>query len=157
MKIFNLQISGIENCTPKDQFENVLGFSDLELVPINDTDTFINGTLKINKIIQEPLRVVFDFKRYFRGQWVLELKKTYDNLCPDLHDPMSMVSFFTKYLPKCPMEAGVSFKIVNSHFYFFYIISVSCSLQLNLNSTSRVLYEDASWNLRWKMENSHEL
>lgn len=46
-------------------------------------------------------------KRYQRGEWLLELKKTYPDLCIELHNALSPGYTFTKHFPKCPIKPGV--------------------------------------------------
>lgn len=92
---------------PKSGNENVIDVSNLEFVAYNDTATFMNGTVKYNKPFKSPWKLELELFKYDRGEWILQLKKTFADLCPDLHNPLSPAYFFTKHMPKCPIAAGV--------------------------------------------------
>jgi hypothetical protein len=86
----------------------VLEYSDNFFVPINDTDTFMNGTIKFLRQINAPWRAEFQFQKYIRGEWILELKKTYDDACIEIHNKVGFTYFFMKNIPSCPIAPGVS-------------------------------------------------
>lgn len=71
--------------------------------------TIVNGTMKLNKGIKTPWRVELHFEKYDRGEWLLQAKKTYADVCPILRDKLGPVAFFTKGFPPCPIAAGVNF------------------------------------------------
>lgn len=100
---------------PKDRM-NVFDFSQFEFVPVSDSDTAFNGTWKFNYDMMSPWRIEFHLQKYDRGEWLLQLKKTYANFCPELRNPLHPGNFILKHIPACPIKAQVSLK-----FKFFLI------------------------------------
>jgi hypothetical protein len=84
--------------------------SQYEIVQINDTLAVANGTIVFNKLTKFPWRVELHVQKYDRGEWLLQVKKTYNDICSELRNPLSPAFYLSQHLPSCPIAAGVSFK-----------------------------------------------
>ena len=67
----------------------------------------MNGSWVISQGIVAPWRAEVKCEMYDRGQWVVKAVKTYLDFCLDLHNPLEPGYFSTKFLPECPIKAGV--------------------------------------------------
>jgi hypothetical protein len=65
--------------------------------------------LIVNKNIKSPWRILLEFEKYDRGEWLLQAKQTFPDICPELRNKLSTAYFYTKHVPTCPIAAGVSF------------------------------------------------
>jgi len=106
-------IPAFEDCVAKNKAANIFDFSELELIPENDTHTFINGKWKFNKPLRAPWKGSLTFERYERGQWhVQAVNQKYNDICDVLKRPMEPLYDVFKHVGGCPMEIGVS------HYFF---------------------------------------
>lgn len=115
---------------PKDEQKNILEVSENFFVPYNDSLTVMNGTLKINRQFNPPIKAEYQLQLYDRGEWILKAKKSFLNACPDIKNPASPAYFFHKFLPNCPIPKGVSSKKFKLN--FIKIISMQSIVTYNM-------------------------
>lgn len=87
-----------------------LDFSDVEIIPVNDSMTVLNGGIGILKNIPSPIRVQVRTERFFRGQWVPgEYNRYLRDFCAVLHDKDAWTNITAKFKnQKCDFKAGVT-------------------------------------------------
>jgi hypothetical protein len=68
---------------PPNERMNIYTVSNPYFVQMNDTATYINGTITYNKQINGPWRAELHLQRYIRGEWLLELKRTFEDVCTE--------------------------------------------------------------------------
>jgi hypothetical protein len=98
----------IMDCTPVKERLNIINVSNFEFVSLNDTTSYMNGSITYNREIKSPWKMTLELLKYDRGEWLLTLKKTFNDLCPDLHNPLSPAYVLSKTMPRCPIPANVS-------------------------------------------------
>lgn len=81
--------------------------STMEFIPENDTMTLLNGTWKFLQEVKRPWYQEVHLEKYDRGGWQLKAKKTYFDMCNDLHSKIEPAYFITKSFPRCPIPKGV--------------------------------------------------
>lgn len=80
----------------------------MQLVPVNDTHTFINGTWRFMQDLAAPWRASCVAERYIRGKWFREaINRQYNDLCKVWHSPSEPFYEVSKTQPGCPMKSGV--------------------------------------------------
>jgi hypothetical protein len=101
--------SELEGCLPAGEKAEMFDLK-LEFIPENDTLTLINGTWKFLKEVTRPWYQEVRLEMYDRGEWLLKAKKTYFDMCNDIHNTFEPGHFLTKFFPACPIQAGVSLR-----------------------------------------------
>lgn len=94
----------------------------------NDTHTFINGTLKLQKAIASPLFVHTHTEHYEKGKWLLQAyTRDYQDFCMEFHNKAAPWYYITKDFPKCPIPAGVGLEILfKTSFNFLLFLDRVC-------------------------------
>lgn len=83
-------------------------FSELELIPENDTHTFINGKWKMVNDLNSPWKGSLKMEKLIRGEWLVQaFNREYQDICPTLHNPAEPYYSVFKDVPGCPSKAGV--------------------------------------------------
>lgn len=88
-----------------------LDLSDIEIIPVNDSLTVLNGAIGILKNIPSPIRVTLRTERFNRGQWVPgEYNRFIKDFCKVMHDKDEAWTKVTEQFKNqiCPFKAGVS-------------------------------------------------
>ena len=99
-----------EDCTEGSESARVFDFSNFELVPVNDTHTFTNGSWKFLHRLQSPWRGSMITEKYVRGEWLMQaFSRQYSDICATFHNPLEPFYDFTKDMVGCPAEKGVRF------------------------------------------------
>ena len=101
----------IEECTKADK-ASFHDFSGLEVIPENDTHTFINGTWKFLKRIESPWPMHVYTEHYIRGEWLVQAFDSfhYKDFCQSIKNPAEPWYYAFKGFKGCPIPEGVSFK-----------------------------------------------
>lgn len=88
---------------------DIFDLSKLEIIPINDSATFLNGPFKILNEIKSPFKVLFTTKRLIKGQWVKgELNKHIIDFCLTMKNRLDVFYPIAKHFKsRCPTKAGV--------------------------------------------------
>lgn len=111
MKIFFLynKITDHEDCTNKSQADRLLNFKDFQLIAVNDTHTFINGSLTFLEDVKKSFPVTLHGEHYERGQWLTQgYVQKIKNFCQELHNPLQPWYYISKKFNGCPISKGVS-------------------------------------------------
>lgn len=88
---------------------NIVDYSKIDLIPFNDTDVFINGSLTFVRDVNAPFKINVYTEQYIQGQWLLQaFNRTFDDFCFSMKNPGE--PFYTEMLsrPRCPYKKGVS-------------------------------------------------
>lgn len=95
----------------KEIANDIFDISKMEVIPVNDSVTFLNGTFKILNDIKSPFKVKITTERYIKGQWVKgELNRNIYDFCYSMKDRLDIVYPLTKHVKsRCPVKAGVEF------------------------------------------------
>lgn len=89
-------------------------FSNTELIPENDTHTFINGSVKSLDDIKAPILTLITAEYYTRGEWVMRaFNRTYPDFCFSMKNPIEPWYYVTKDWGSCPYKSGVSRSYLN--------------------------------------------
>lgn len=91
--------------------DGIIDFSKIELIPVNDTHTFINGVIKFPKGAKEPWKVHIYAEIYERSEWLKQAVNHHaDNVCSTMFNPLYPSYPWTKTFPGCPLAENVSLK-----------------------------------------------
>lgn len=88
-----------------------LDLSDLEIIPVNDSLTVLNGGIGFLKNIPSPIRVTIRTERFDRGQWVPgEYNRFIKDFCQVLHNTDEAWTKITSKFKNqnCEFKAGVT-------------------------------------------------
>ncbi|KAG5680217.1 hypothetical protein PVAND_009742 [Polypedilum vanderplanki] len=97
--------------------EAAVDFSKFKYIPVNDTHTFINGSLKFLVDVNPPWKIRYGTERKYGSIWdVTGYDKTYRDLCAIMWNPMEPPYIYTKKQQKCPYKAGTEWKFDKEHF-----------------------------------------
>lgn len=105
---------------------NFFNYSHMELIPYNDTDVFLNGSMLLMRDIKKSFRVNIYTEQYTQGEWIFRaFNRTYNDFCIAMKNPTE--PFFVAFAgqPKCPYKKGVSF--IYYHFFLYFFISFFAS------------------------------
>jgi len=109
-KLTKIFLPELESCT-KINKSSVNDITELELIPENDTMTFINGSWKFTKPVVGPWPMHIFAEHYVQGQWLVQAyDRHYKDFCGSIKNPVEPWYYATKNLQGCPISAGVSKK-----------------------------------------------
>ena len=98
-------VEKMEDCTKPGEKTGVVDFSDLKIY-VTETTTYLNGTIKILKPLDKPIKAFHVVDKKKKGEWVFAgIQKTINDLCATLKNRMDIIYPYTqKYLdpPTCP-------------------------------------------------------
>ena len=98
-----------ECCNP-DGKPNRVDPRQMEVVPIDDGVSALNGTVRVLKVIKAPFHTKITSRKWERGQWVPAIvnKEVYD-MCFSIKNPLEMWYPVTRTLKVngCPVKPGV--------------------------------------------------
>lgn len=88
---------------------DIFDVSKVEVIAVNDSLTYLNGTFKILSNIKSPFKVSLTTQRFNRGQWVKgELNRDILDFCFVMRNRLDIVYPLTKHIKsRCPVKAGV--------------------------------------------------
>ena len=114
--VFNLQEYEFFTLGTDDPKYNLFDASNFEIIPENDTHTFLNGSLKVLVDISSPWFLHTHLEHHVQGKWLLQaFTKNISDFCPELKSPLQPWYYATKNLKGCPIPAGVSFLNINKY------------------------------------------
>lgn len=69
---------------------NYLGMSKFEFILINDTTTIANGSVTTLTEIKSPYKAGFFGEQFYRGQWLKQFERKFDDFCKNMLSPTEM-------------------------------------------------------------------
>jgi hypothetical protein len=92
-----------------DKEAKMFDMSSIQLIPQNDTHTFLNGTIKFLQDMKQKWRTRVYTEKKVQGQWLMQaFDRTYDDLCVSMFSPLEPFHKYVKDMKKCPLQAAVS-------------------------------------------------
>lgn len=111
-KIIPIIDEKLEFCLQPDETAK-MDYSQLEIVVVSDTETYLNGTIVIKEEIRSPFVGYIYTEKFDRGQWNIEaMYKKIADFCNEMQNPlMPWYKYTSKMDPKnCPFPPGVRSK-----------------------------------------------
>ncbi|CAO1339475.1 unnamed protein product [Diamesa tonsa] len=112
--------------------------SELEFITYNDTHIFLDGNLKVLRLIQAPWRIKISMEKFENNKWQPSvINRLIPEFCSTIQNPKEVHYHVTKnWVPKnCPYEAGtvIVFKMQQmNEFPFNFPPSLAGKWRINL-------------------------
>ncbi|KAG5676551.1 hypothetical protein PVAND_006376 [Polypedilum vanderplanki] len=86
---------------------HIFDMSSIELIPINDTHTYLNGTLQFLQDIHHGWKARVYIEQRRQNQWQIQaFDRTYKDLCDNLAMLKEPFYPYIEHMKKCPLKAG---------------------------------------------------
>lgn len=83
-------------------------YSNLQIIPENDTHTFLNGSVKFLREMSDSWHLHLHTEHYERGQWLPQAYvQDIADYCKEMHNPVQPWYYATKDFKGCPIPKDV--------------------------------------------------